>query len=269
MTITSTPPLPAHNGYALGWRAPLYPRRGVRLSAPGGGVWNHTPTDLRPLCAPTRDQSYRGSCTGFAWRGAVDFLAARDVRDGLRSAPAFEASPHWIYYRERVMAGVVHEDVGAPLLDGFFVVRDEGIASEGDAPYDPALFDYAPSRAAELAAKRVRVVNGDILAPDADTILATLSAGYPIVIGTAWFDSYAAADRTGHFDYPGDDDLLVGGHALLVVGHFTTGGRRRVWVQNSWGTGWGDDGFGSMPLDVLTDPGLTGERIVARALRFV
>lgn len=258
------------NGRGIGWRAPALPRRGVRYAAPSDGGWVHTPTDLRPVCPAPRDQSYRGACTGFAWQGLVDYLAARDVRDGLRRGPPFEASPHWIYLRERVMAGTTFEDVGASLIDGLFVVRDEGIGSEADMPYDPARFDYFPSARAVDAAKRVRVANASLLSPDADTLLATLASGFPFVFGTAWFDSYQDADQTGDFELPPDDALLVGGHALLACGFYRTrGGRYRVHVLNSWGRSWGANGFGTMPLEVLTDPGLTGERIVARALRFV
>lgn len=254
---------------AFGWRAPAIPSRGVYRAAPVGG-WTdrHLNVDMRPIAPPTRDQSYRGSCTGFAWRGAIDLLVARAKRDELYTGD-FSASPGWIYYRECVREGTLGLDVGATLASGLWVAQHEGIASEADHPYDPVTLFAPPAPRAVANAPRARVANAEILAPDADTIISTLAAGYPIVVGTAWFDEYDRASDTGDLPYPSDGAVVRGGHALTILGLYRAGNELRTRFQNSWGLDFGEGGFGTIPLAVLTDPGLTGERITARAIRFV
>ena len=66
---------------------------------------------------------------------------------------------------------------------------------------------------------------------DARTILAALTVD----------DTWDNAATTG-----GNIDTFMpstarGGHAICIVGYLTSG---RFIVRNSWGTGWGDKGFG-------------------------
>jgi C1A family cysteine protease len=63
---------------------------------------------------------------------------------------------------------------------------------------------------------------------------------------------------------PGPGDTVVGGHAVLVVGYAfdnkIPGQPTAVWiVENSWGAGWGERGFFSMPASYLTNPNLAGD----------
>ena len=55
---------------------------------------------------------------------------------------------------------------------------------------------------------------------------------------------------------PSQGDKLIGGHAVVLVG-FKENEKVFV-VRNSWGKGWGDNGYFYMPYDfieaVYTDP---------------
>ena len=262
---------PSPTGRTYGWRLPRLPYSTVRRAAPGGGWAPNIDVDLRPLCPPVRDQGTLGACSAFALSAAAEFAIARERRAGLWRGTDFRPSPLWLYYRERALEGTLAVDAGASLHDGLRVLRDVGVAHEADWPYDVTRFATPPDAAAELRAGASRVVNADLLAVDADTLLATLTQGYPVVFGVTVFASFEdpAVARTGRVPLPRDGEDVLGGHAMLAVGVYREDGRRRVRVQNSWGTGWGESGYGSLPLEYLTNPGLAGELIAVRVVRAV
>jgi C1A family cysteine protease len=72
------------------------------------------------------------------------------------------------------------------------------------------------------------------------------------------------ARRTGRIPMPDQSEQLLGGHAVLIVGydihtHLFT-------FQNSWGTGWGDKGFGYLPFDYLASHGLASDMWLIRTV---
>jgi hypothetical protein len=69
---------------------------------------------------------------------------------------------------------------------------------------------------------------------NAGAIKAAVLAFGPVIIGTPWFKSWY---RPVHGVLP-EPTVVVGGHALVVVGWDETGFR----LHNSWGTGWGLEG---------------------------
>src|SRR5206468_11164307 len=71
---------------------------------------------------------------------------------------------------------------------------------------------------------------------------------------------YTTLFRSGGQVYVPTTTVLGGAHALLVVGYDEPG---RYWiVKNSWGTGWGDQGFGKVSYDanLLEPAGFAGLR---------
>lgn len=83
-----------------------------------------------------------------------------------------------------------------------------------------------------------------------------LAAGVPFVFGFSVYDSFEGQEvaRTGVVPLPPRAEHLLGGHAVLAVGYDDES--QRFIVRNSWGTGWGMDGYCTMPYGYLTDPGL-------------
>lgn len=259
--------------YAYGWRQPALPPRGLLHAAPPGGWSPEYNVDLRPHTPRTRNQSWLGACTGFALTQALSYALGRAGADSLLPSPQLADalfSPLWLYYRERETFGMTSEDTGAPLSVGLNILRAQGCPFEGLYPYVPERFAHRPPESVDRDARTVRVTNADALAPDEDTLLHAFAAGYPVVFGITTYRSFETAPR-GRVPFPSNADTIRGGHALLALGAYRDpedGGAYRVHFQNSWGDEWGEDGFGTIPMRYLTDPGLCGERLVIRACGF-
>ena len=81
-----------------------------------------------------------------------------------------------------------------------------------------------------------------------------ISHGYPSMFG---FTVYNFGDADGEFAFPGPGDNVRGGHAIIAVGYDDNrkiGNRKgALKIRNSWGTGWGDNGYGWLPYDYVLD----------------
>ena len=65
---------------------------------------------------------------------------------------------------------------------------------------------------------------------------------------------------TGDIPMPSWMDRIkgaVGGHAVLGVGYDDN--LQRIRFKNSWGIGWGDSGFGTLPYAYFSDSALSSD----------
>jgi len=209
---------------------------------------------LRPVCPPVVDQGELGSCTANAIAVALQFDQMKQ-----KLADVFLPSRLFIYYNERVMEGTVNEDAGAMIRDGIKSVSKEGAPHETLWPYVIAKFKTKPSAAAYKDALKHRAVLYQRLTQTIDQLKGCLSAGYPFVFGFSVYESFEtqAVAKTGKVPMPKPKEKLLGGHAVLAVGYDDS--LKRFEVQNSWGTGWGDKGYFTIPYDYLTDSNLADD----------
>jgi C1A family cysteine protease len=63
---------------------------------------------------------------------------------------------------------------------------------------------------------------------------------------------------------PGSQERVLGGHAIVAVGYDDK--TRLFKFRNSWGTGWGDKGYGHLPYAYLTDTNLASDFWTIRAI---
>jgi C1A family cysteine protease len=69
---------------------------------------------------------------------------------------------------------------------------------------------------------------------------------------------------TGVIPMPGPTEQKDGGHAMLIVGY--NNADRTFLVRNSWGTEWGQQGYGTMPYDYILSPTLTWDLWTIRSV---
>ena len=91
-------------------------------------------------------------------------------------------------------------------------------------------------------------------------VKAALAAGNPVVIGFDVYESFEGTvnNTTGQMPYPNvNTEQLLGGHAVCLVGYNDT--TQRFIARNSWGTGWGDNGYFYMPYQVIQNTSMSSD----------
>jgi C1A family cysteine protease len=227
----------------FGWIPDVPDQRDYLFSAIRPVVRLPKSIDLRRACSPVEDQGELGSCTANALAGNLEFL---DLLDGVYD----DVSRLFIYYNERVLERTVDEDAGASLRDGIKTLKKTGSCHEALWPYRIEDFAKKPSPRCYAQAKKHLIESYHRLETLTE-MLTCLAAGYPFVFGFAVYESFQtqAVARTGRVLMPRKDERMLGGHAVAAVGYDQA--EKRFLVRNSWGSGWGQKGYFTMPYEYL------------------
>ncbi len=211
-----------------------------------------TSVDLRPQCSPVEDQGNLGSCTANALAGALEFLEMKD------KVQFVDLSRLFIYYNERVIEHTVKSDSGAMLRDGIKTLAKQGVCVEAKWQYLISKFTAKPSATCYQEAADHQITSYHRLLT-IDEMRACLAEGYPFVFGFTVYESFESATvaRTGKVNLPRPAEKVVGGHAVMAVGYNDK--QKRFTIRNSWGAGWGKQGYFTMPYDYLDARNLSSD----------
>lgn len=226
-----------------------------------------------PSMPPVYDQQQIGSCTANGIAAAYEYDLRRQ---GLAD---FMPSRLFIYYNERAMEGTVGSDSGAQIRDGIKSIAQQGIVPETEWPYDgdPANSDgswpaghraaVAPPAALYAEATGDEATQYARVTQQADQVKAVLAAGDPVVVGFTVYSSFESEQvaQTGEAPMPGPDEQPVGGHCVVVVGYDDA--TQRFKCRNSWGTGWGQAGYFTLPYAYLADGSLASDFWTVKQVR--
>jgi C1A family cysteine protease len=215
--------------------------------------------DLRPLCPPIYDQGRLESCTSHGIAAAIEF---DQKQTGEQS---FQPSRLFIYYNERQMEGLQRVDNGARIRDGIKTVVRVGAPPEETWPYNEEAVDHEPPAQA-FAAARLDLVTGYSRVPQSlDRLRACLAEGWPIVFRIATYPSIDTTEATGAIPLPQPGEVCDGGHCMVLVGYDDAS--RMFLVRNSWGTAWGQGGYGTISYDYVTNYALAGDFWTVRSVK--
>lgn len=212
-----------------------------------------TNVDLRPFCSPIENQGGLSSCTANALVGALEFL---EKKDGM---VVTDLSRLFVYFGERLIEHSVKVDNGASLRSGIKSLYHNGICPEVEWPYIESKFAIKPTTICYKDAKKHKITSYQRL-NTLDEMKSCLAGGYPFVFGFAVYVSLQTpkVHKTGIIPFPKKDERATGeGHAILCVGYDDAKGR--FLIRNSWGKGWGMDGYGTMPYRYLEDRNLSDD----------
>lgn len=218
--------------------------------------------DLREWCSPVEDQGQLGSCTAHAGVGMIEYYELRAFKKHI------DASRLFLYWASRKLLGL-QGDTGAYLRTTMGAMVLFGAPPEKYWPYQIPSFDTEPPVFCFSLAQDFRAVSYFRLDPPQsspavllDVIKRLLAAGIPSMFGFTVYSSISQARATGKIPYPTGGESVVGGHAIMAVGYDDSmevknanpsgvQTKGALLIRNSWGSGWGDKGYGWLPYEYV------------------
>jgi C1A family cysteine protease len=201
--------------------------------------------DLRVAWWTINDQEDTGSCVGWA---TADGVVRYQMVKANRLSKTVLLSPRFVWMGSKETDEFVNrpttfvELAGTSLKTAMDVVRKYGTVPMASVPFHINTKMYTGDENALYALASTRKIASYFnLHRDLNQWKNWLATNGPILVGLSVDHTWDNATATG-----GNIDTFLpntvrGGHAVAVVGYTTTG---RFIVRNSWGTGWGDHGFG-------------------------
>ena len=210
-----------------------------------------TEVDLTRYCSPIENQGRLGSCTAQAALGVVEYLEKRALGRHVDGSRLFT------YKVTRALLGWTG-DTGAYVRTTIQSLAKVGVPPEQYWPYVVEKFDEEPPALAYALAGSARALSyfrldGQRSRESLLSIIKRVAAmGLPSQFG---FVVYSYGNEKGEFAMPEEGQRRLGGHAVVCVGYDdsriigdSVGALR---IRNSWGTGWGESGYGWLPYDYV------------------
>jgi C1A family cysteine protease len=248
-----------------GWRPDKPDHRDHPFTALMAPAALPTFVDLRSNLPACYNQQQLGSCTANSIAAVVEFDLIRQKI--LLPNNSYMPSRLFIYYNERVMEGTVSQDAGAEIRDGIKSINSIGVCSEPEWPYNVSKFTAKPTEKCYTDAAKFKSVAYKSINQDQNSMLSCLAGGFPFSFGFTVYDSFESDSvaSNGIVPMPGAMENVLGGHAVAAVGYNTGKTTQKgvppgyFIVRNSWGPGWGVNGYCFMPISYLTNVNLSSD----------
>ncbi len=226
-------------------------------------------TDLREWFSPIEQQGFMNSCTAHTGTALMEYFQQRAYGKSIKASRLF------LYKTARNLLQLkgntpVHLRTIMEAMTLFGLLPEKYWPFEHDKlDEEPTAFCYA--YADNYKAVKYFKVDTPNCQPEEllKRIKLLIAGGIPAMFGFSIFSSMSdkEANKSGKIPFPGQSDMIQGGHALIAAGYDdtleihhpddknnpTTGA---ILIRNSWGTVWGDSGYGWMPYKYIT-AGLT------------
>jgi C1A family cysteine protease len=215
--------------------------------------------DLSEWCSPIEDQQDLGSCTANAGAALLEYFEKKSY------GRYIDASRLFLYKTTRNLLKK-NGDTGAYLRTTMQAIRLFGIVPEEYWPYTIDTYDDEPPSFCYSYAQNYRAIsyyrldsNGTTGQQLLDRIKTHIGAGLPSMFGFTVYRSISEAQSTGDIPFPLKEEKVVGGHAIVAVGFDDNrkmpncGNNGALKIRNSWGTGWGQEGYGWLPYSYVLE----------------
>ena len=246
------PDLPDHRDYTVQHAVVRKLLRGLKPAASQSAVSTHV--DLREYCAPIEEQGALSTSCAHACVALAQYFERRSTGRQIRPSRLFIHANAEQLLRQPADHSVSVRAVLKALVSF-------GTPPEDYWPYDPATlarlptpFVYGfPSKFAKTCFLRLdaRDQTGKETLRIAKCFLA---AGFPFMLG---FPVSSAVTRDAEIPFPAVFHTIRTGMAVLAVGYDDNmrilSDKGAILIRNSWGTDWGDQGYGWLPYAYIRE----------------
>jgi C1A family cysteine protease len=228
--------------------------------------------DLRKWCSKIENQLDLGSCTAQAGVGVVEYLENRAFKHYIDGSRLF------VYKTTRNLMGVVGDTgawlrytMGALALCGvppekywpYTTKKNPGPAGDRTFDDEPSTFVYAIADNYEALKYFSHDPAGTSTGKVLKTVKKFIAYGIPSMFGFYGFPSFNKTNVLGGIPFPCPGEGAIWGHAIVAVGYddkkkikntkCNKETKGAFLIRNSWGTGWGDKGYGWLPYQYVLD----------------
>ncbi len=199
---------------------------------------------------PVGNQGSEGSCVSFA----VGYAArSREYYNksgaGSYSYSSNIFSPEYLYNMTKVASDC---GSGSVITTALEYIKANGICTWQTMPYTSGDCSLVPnsSQFSEAANFKISGYSG-LYKSDVAGIKSMLNAGHPVIFGANIDNSFLSAGPG--FIWKSYATNPSAGHAMVICGYDDS---KNAWkIMNSWGTGWGDAGYGWIDYNFFSQTG--------------
>ncbi|XP_043710884.1 low-temperature-induced cysteine proteinase [Telopea speciosissima] len=227
------------------------PRDSSSFKIPGFSAQLPSSIDWRGKGAVTKvkDQGSCGACWSFSATGAIEGI------NQIATGSLLSLSEQELVDCDRSY----DSGCGGGLMDYAFewVIENHGIDTEQDYPYQGGEKTCNKNK----LKKRVVTIDGYVdVPPNSEEQLLQAVASQPVSVGICGSERAFQLYSKGIFTGPCSTSL---DHAVLIVGYGSENGVNYWIVKNSWGTGWGMNGYIHMVRNSGNTQGVCGINMLA------
>ncbi|HEO71438.1 MAG TPA: hypothetical protein ENN80_09250, partial [Candidatus Hydrogenedentes bacterium] len=187
-------------------------------------------------CPPIRNQDGCGSCWAFATTGVLE--CAIRIKDGIN----VDLSEQWLLNcnldgYDCIDGGWWAHDYH---MDTFDACGETGAVIEAACPYEAAVLPCDCPYPRAYWIDYWAYVGGEESIPPVESLKWAIMAFGPVAVGVTTSATFAGY-HSGVYNNNVQGEIT---HAVLLVGWDDAQGVSGVWfLRNSWGSGWGEDGY--------------------------